>query len=1070
MVAKDPGDWFGRTLESLAGIDYENFAVLVIDNAGEPGLAARIADVVPSAFVKSVDSDSGFSAAANQVLGSVEGAAFYLFLHDDVALHPDSVTELVAEAFRANAGIVGPKLVDWDDPDVLLSVGVRVDPFGFSSPISEPGELDQAQHDTARPVFAVSGAAMLVRADLFAEIGGFDQDIPFFGEAVDLCWRAHLAGASVAFAPRAVVAHRERFDERRRVANRQRLEIRHEARTMLRNYSLRRLLWITPVAFVLSVIELLGSVVMGRPDRSLDIAASWFWNLFNLPSLVRSRLEVRRIRRVPDREYTALMRQGSSRLRGMVRGGDGDHALRSLASSGRGFIREARSRSRRGGVMLFVAALVVLVYGSRGLVLGSLPAIREIPLLGRSGGRMIGEWLSGWREVGLGEPAIAPLGIPLTGVLASLLLGSVSAARRVLVLAPLVVGAIGAWKLLGRNSSTASRATVFTAYSLSPVILGSISGGRFSAMVTFAVAPWVLRIAARHSGVVPFAGDPSSSDQVTADAGDRPPYRWRSAAVLGILIALVGSFTVLGSLLIVVSVVLFSVVVAAMIDRRGGIEMLRLTVLGALGAALALSPWLYAVLRHGDLSALTGFHPTTVGPPSASAIITGSVGSVRYGILGWGFVVAAGFALAVARSWRFAWSVGAWLVGLSSWLAVVLLVGTGMFGGSGPELLLVPAALGIAMALGMGVLAFEEDVLGLDFGFQQVLAAIALVVGVLGLVPAVVASTDGRWFMPKGDFGSVFEPLDSSGGFRTLWIGDADVLPVAGWMIGDSDLALGVSTGLEPALTDRFRTGGGTAAEMLTEAIDVAVQGQTSRLGRILGPMGIRYVVVVDRAGPVPFVEDHVEMPRHVVDALQAQLDLVPVDVNPAMATFRVEDPWPLRGAFGEDLDLSTLIPVTGDDAIREQLWIESPVPRPVLGRGTGTRFRGTIPAGSTVVHAATADPNWSMEAGGDTVDRFDYRGWAQAFEATGSASGGDDVDAELRWRTPLSMRFLQLLQVLTVLGLITLVVRPGRDRLQVGTDPDPFDTGDTLVSIGPDGLVPGVSDVDEGVDGYDQE
>lgn len=1078
MVASDPGDWFERTLRSLADVDYENFAILVIDNACEEDLAARIAAVLPSAFVKTLDSDRGFSAAANEVIGSVEGAAFYLFLHDDVALETGAVTELVAEAFRANAGIVGPKLVDWDEPHVLRSVGVRVDPFGFSSSISEPGELDQAQHDTARYVFAVSDAAMLVRADLFTEIGGFDRDIPFFGEDVDLCWRAHLAGASVAFAPQAVVAHRERFDERRRVTNRQRLEIRHETRTMLRNYSLRRLLWLTPVAFVLSVIELLGSLLTGRLTRALDIVGSWFWNLFNVPSLVRSRRDVRRIRRVPDREYTALMRQGSSRLRGLARGVDGEPALAALASSGRGYFREARSRSRRGGVLLFVVALVLLLYGSRGLVFGSIPAIREIPVLGRSGGRLLGEWLSGWRDVGLGEPAIAPPGIPIAGSIASLLFGSVGAARRILFLGPLLIGAIGAWKFLGKRCSTASRAAVLTAYSLSPVILGAISGGRFAAMITYAIAPWAVRIAARDSGLAPFAdGVPEEGASTAATRGGIPD-RWRSAAILALLLALVGSFSVLGSTLIVATIVVLAVAATTAIDRRGGLRMLQLVVMATLGAAGVLAPWLYSAIRHGDLSTFTGLYPTIVDPPTASRIITGSVGSVRTGILGWGLILAAGFALVVARSWRIAWSAGAWAVSLATWFVAIQLVNSGSFGGSGLELILIPATLGTAMAIGMGVLAFEEDVLGLDFGFQQILATVALLVGVLSLIPAAIAATDGRWFMPAGDFESALEPLDSTGGFRTLWIGDADVLPVSGWMIGDSDLAAGVSKGLNPTLSDRYRTNGGPGAAMLTETIAAAVDGQTSRLGRVLGPMGIRYVIVVDRAGPVPYVRGHVTMPTQVIDALQSQLDMVQIDVNPAMATFRVENSWPLRGTLAEDPDPGPMSSVTADDAIRAQLWDASEVPEPVLGRTFGTRFRGPVTPGSTTFQAVTSDPGWVMTVDRRPIERSDYRGWAQTFEVGDTASSDADPGAELRWSTPLSSRGLQLFQVLSVVGLVALIGLRGRERLRVDTDRGEPSGSDTLVSMGPDGVVSadggppsGGDRVDgDGADGHEQD
>ena len=47
----------------------------------------------------------------------VEGAGFFCFLHDDVALDPSTISELVAETYRSNAGIVGPKLVDWDRPE-----------------------------------------------------------------------------------------------------------------------------------------------------------------------------------------------------------------------------------------------------------------------------------------------------------------------------------------------------------------------------------------------------------------------------------------------------------------------------------------------------------------------------------------------------------------------------------------------------------------------------------------------------------------------------------------------------------------------------------------------------------------------------------------------------------------------------------------------------------------------------------------------------------------------------------------------------------------------------------------
>ncbi|HMS79255.1 MAG TPA: LPS assembly protein LptD, partial [Burkholderiaceae bacterium] len=95
----------------------------------------------------------------------VEGAAFYALLHDDVALDPDALRALVEEAFRSNAGIIGPKLVDWHDPRQLLQVGVGADKTGALAPLNERHELDQEQHDAIRDVFAIPGGCTVVRAD-----------------------------------------------------------------------------------------------------------------------------------------------------------------------------------------------------------------------------------------------------------------------------------------------------------------------------------------------------------------------------------------------------------------------------------------------------------------------------------------------------------------------------------------------------------------------------------------------------------------------------------------------------------------------------------------------------------------------------------------------------------------------------------------------------------------------------------------------------------------------------------------------------------------------------------------
>src|SRR5690606_25446332 len=109
VVAHDPGDWFEETLAALADQDYPNLEILVVDAASEVELKARVGHAAPGAFVRRLAENSGFGTAANEVLEVVEGAAFYLICHDDIAPDRDAVRLLVEEAFRSNAAIVGPK-------------------------------------------------------------------------------------------------------------------------------------------------------------------------------------------------------------------------------------------------------------------------------------------------------------------------------------------------------------------------------------------------------------------------------------------------------------------------------------------------------------------------------------------------------------------------------------------------------------------------------------------------------------------------------------------------------------------------------------------------------------------------------------------------------------------------------------------------------------------------------------------------------------------------------------------------------------------------------------------------
>ncbi|HET6795115.1 MAG TPA: glycosyltransferase family 2 protein, partial [Acidimicrobiales bacterium] len=290
VVTADDWPGLGVTLTSLAQQDYPSLSVLVIDAASPADPTPRVASVMPSAYVRRLPAPAGFAEAANQCLEVVEGGAFFLLCHDDVALDPDAVRVMVEEAFRSNAGIVCPKLVDWDDPSRLQQVGMAADKGGVVHPFVTPGEIDQEQHDAVRDVFVAPGAATLVRVDLFRALGGFDPAIELMGEDVDLCWRAQVAGARVVVAPGARARHQAALSSGLRPVPvlpgvptgpeaLLTLRRRHELRSSLKCYGRWHLVRVLPHLAFHSLVE--GGVALagGHAARARAALGAWRWNL-----------------------------------------------------------------------------------------------------------------------------------------------------------------------------------------------------------------------------------------------------------------------------------------------------------------------------------------------------------------------------------------------------------------------------------------------------------------------------------------------------------------------------------------------------------------------------------------------------------------------------------------------------------------------------------------------------------------------------------------------------------------------------------------------------------------------
>lgn len=223
---------------------------------------------------------------------------------------PDTLAQLLATADEnPRAAVLGPKLRDWFDRRLLLEAGVTIDGAGRRETGLEYAEVDHGQHDGTRQVLAVSSACMLIRRDVWEELGGFDRSLRLFRDDIDFCWRVGGAGHRVLIVTDAVAYHAEAAARRRRHIHAtsdhpRRIDRRNALYVLLANLPLGAMLAALLRNSFASSLRVLTYLVAKQPANALDEAAAITSVFFVMPfRLVRARIRRRRGRR---RTYSAI--------------------------------------------------------------------------------------------------------------------------------------------------------------------------------------------------------------------------------------------------------------------------------------------------------------------------------------------------------------------------------------------------------------------------------------------------------------------------------------------------------------------------------------------------------------------------------------------------------------------------------------------------------------------------------------------------------------------------------------------------------------------------------------------
>jgi hypothetical protein len=754
-------------------------------------------------------------------------------------------------------------------------------------------------------------------------------------------------------------------------------------------------------------------------------------------SIARRRREVSRLRAVPYREVAGLQIRGSARLASYLRTREQHHvAVDQSAVAARRFTRNTAGQIAAWTVLLLLAAA-----GSRTFILHGVPRIGEFIRFPESTRTLLGDYWSGWWGHGLGRTIAVPTGIGLLGLAGIVSLGHMALLNTLAVLLWLPIGYYGAWRLMSIFPSSRARIVGLIAFAAVPLPYNALAAGRWGVVAAYGSLPWIVHLMRRIARVEPALAARADAD--TADAiGDlRRRELVRAAAQIVLLTAIVSAYAPAYAL--VVAVVGLILAVASAIARSATVVALTFLATGvgaALGGLLLNLPWAATLFGTHGWDNFVGAPKVISDSFGLDEMLRFAVGPDKLGALAialWLPVLAAPL---LARGWRLTWSARA---GLLAVVPIVLLAlgrrGSLPFRLPEPGLMLAPAAVGLGLAAACAAAAFEQDVQSGSFGWRQPLGVLCGFAVVFGAIPSVAATGNGRWSTPSTQLLQPEEQFagdPAEGDSRALYIGDARVMPVPAWRLDDPG-----NTGVSYAIVDdgsldvsEHWSGLPSKAESnVRDVLALMSKNSTARIGRLLAPYSIRYIIVPVIDGTDSTPTSSLPTPRGLIESLTAQLDLRRLYTPPNYIAFENTAWIPTRAELSRAAGAASN--EAGSTALASEDFSGStPLFVGMSDRGPG---HGSV-ADGVVYFAAPYDTNWMLEVAGTTLRPRIAFGSTIAFDAPAG-------EATLSYDTSVTRHLAVIIQLLVWLAvaLAASTVRftwlRNRRRRRYGDDDGPL-------------------------------
>lgn len=187
--------------------------IIVADNASTDDSVAFLRESFPQIRVLINSKNEGFAGGYNTALRQVK-ADYYVLLNSDIEVTADWIMPVIRLMESDHTiGACQPKILSYHEKNKFEYAGAAggmMDKYGYPfcrGRIFQEIEADHGQYDNTMEIFWATGACMFVRAELYHELEGLDEDFFAHMEEIDFCWRLQNKGYRIMYCPGSTVYH-----------------------------------------------------------------------------------------------------------------------------------------------------------------------------------------------------------------------------------------------------------------------------------------------------------------------------------------------------------------------------------------------------------------------------------------------------------------------------------------------------------------------------------------------------------------------------------------------------------------------------------------------------------------------------------------------------------------------------------------------------------------------------------------------------------------------------------------------------------------------------------------------